>query len=57
MEKLAYPDCDILGSRKKPVDQDTHKRGIEAKLNFKVCEFRICHPLRDDHSTDGDSCQ
>lgn len=54
---LTYADCDVLGSCKKPVNQDAHKGGVEAKLNFKVCEFRIGHPLRNDYGTDGDSCQ
>lgn len=52
---VTYPDCDILGGCKKPVDQDTHKGRVQAKLNGEFCQFRIAHTLRHDNSANRDT--
>jgi hypothetical protein len=50
-----YTDGDILGSSKKPIDEDTHEGGIESILGREVSENSICHSLGNDHTAHGDA--
>lgn len=42
----------ILGGSKEPVDQDTHKRGIETEFDGQGSKFGVRHTLGNDHSSD-----
>ena len=50
-----YADGDILGGREEPVDQDTHKGRVETEFWGQFSELGICHTLRHDNGTDGDT--
>ena len=52
---MAYADSNVLGRRKEPVYQDTHKRGVETKLWGKLGKSGICHALRYHHGANGDT--
>lgn len=50
-----YSDGDILGSRKEPVDQDTHERRVQAIFRWKLGKRGIRHTLRNDNGANGDT--
>ena len=40
-----YANRDIFGCREEPVDQCSHERRVQAELDRKLSQFRICHAL------------
>lgn len=55
IDEYAHPDSDILGSSKKPVDQNTHERGVETEFNRQIGQFSVGHTLRNNDATDSDT--
>ena len=53
--KPTYTDGDVLGRRKEPVDEHTHKGRVQAKLDLEIGELGVSHALRDDDGADGDA--
>jgi hypothetical protein len=52
---LTYSDGDILGGSKEPIDEDTHKRRVQAILNGELGELGVSHGLGDDNSAHSDT--
>jgi hypothetical protein len=53
--RITYSDGDILGGGKEPVDHDSHKRRVQAILNGERSKLGICHGLRHNDSSNGDT--
>lgn len=53
--RIAYTNGDVLRGGKEPIDEDSHKGGVEPKLGSKVGEFSICHALRHDDCSDSNT--
>jgi hypothetical protein len=55
MSRGSYSDCDILGRRKEPIDEDAHERRIQPKLGEQISQEGICHTLWHDNGANGDA--
>jgi len=50
-----YSDGNVLGGREEPVDEDTHKRRVQAKLDGQKRQLSVGHTLRHDNSANCDT--
>ena len=55
IRESTYTDGDVLGRRKEPVDEHTHKGRVQAKLDLEISELGISHALGDDDGADGNA--